>query len=63
MNGSNKIADLIVGDNAKGKHNYSRQILKIDARIAIQQMPYEFSKFVSIEGIYNWSKPKTNDHA
>jgi radical S-adenosyl methionine domain-containing protein 2 len=50
-------------DNAKGKYNYSRPILEVGARIAIQQMPYEFSKFVSRGGIYNWSKPKTNNHA
>lgn len=63
MNGSNKIAVLIDSDNSKGKHNYIRPILKIGERIAIQQMPYEFSKFVSRGGIFIWSKPKTNDHA
>lgn len=43
-------------DNAKGKHTYSEQILEIGARLAIQQMSYDFSKFVSRGGIYNWKK-------
>ena len=50
-------------DNATGKHNYSRPILDIGARLAIQQMSYDFSKFVSRGGIYNWSKPNSNSNA
>ena len=42
-------------DNAKGKHNYSRPILEIGARLAIQQVNYDFSKFVERGGIYNWT--------
>lgn len=46
-------------DNAQGKHNYSKPILEIGSRLAIQQVNYNFSKFVSRGGIYDWSKPKT----
>jgi radical S-adenosyl methionine domain-containing protein 2 len=44
-------------DNTKGAHTYSKPILEIGARLAIQQMSYDFSKFVSRGGIYNWTKP------
>lgn len=44
-------------DNATGRHNYSRPILEIGSRLAIQQVNYDFSKFVSRGGIYNWSNP------
>lgn len=42
-------------DNAEGKHNYSRPILEIGSRLAIQQVSYDFRKFVSRGGIYHWS--------
>jgi radical S-adenosyl methionine domain-containing protein 2 len=45
-------------DNATGTHNYSRPILEIGSRLAIQQVNYDFSKFVSRGGIYDWTKPK-----
>lgn len=45
-------------DNATGTHNYSRPILEISSRLAIQQVNYDFSKFVSRGGIYDWTKPK-----
>ena len=41
-------------DNANGKHNYSRPILEIGSRLAIQQVNYDFSKFVRRNGIYDW---------
>lgn len=41
-------------DNTIGQHAYSRPILEIGARLAIQQMQYDFGKFVSRGGIYNW---------
>lgn len=41
-------------DNTTGEHNYSKPILEIGARLAIQQMNYDFQKFVSRGGIYNW---------
>lgn len=44
-------------DNQAGAHNYSRPILEIGARLAIQQVNYDFSKFVLRGGIYNWTKP------
>ena len=44
-------------DNTTGTHNYSRSILEIGSRLAIQQVSYDFSKFVSRGGIYNWTKP------
>lgn len=46
-------------DNAKGKHNYSRPILEIGARIAIQQVNYDFNKFVERSGIYDWKNKKS----
>lgn len=42
-------------DNTKGRHTYSRPILEIGARLAIQQVSYDFGKFVSRGGIYNWT--------
>ncbi|MBL0200360.1 MAG: hypothetical protein IPP81_09320 [Chitinophagaceae bacterium] len=42
-------------DNTIGEHRYSRPILEIGARLAIQQMQYDFGKFVERGGIYNWS--------
>lgn len=42
-------------DNTLGKHSYSRPILEIGARLAIQQMQYDLEKFVLRGGIYNWS--------
>ena len=46
-------------DNAMGKHNYSRPILEIGSRLAIQQVNYDFSKFVSRGGIYHWTRPQS----
>lgn len=34
-------------DNAKGTHNYSKPILEVGARIAIQQVNYDFPKVCS----------------
>lgn len=42
-------------DNAQGTHNYSHPILEIGARLAIQQVNYDFNKFVKRDGIYDWS--------
>jgi radical S-adenosyl methionine domain-containing protein 2 len=42
-------------DNAEGTHNYSLPILEIGARLAIQQVNYDFNKFVKRDGIYDWS--------
>jgi len=46
-------------DNAKGKHNYSRPILEVGARIAIQQVNYDFDKFIERGGIYDWKNKKS----
>jgi len=46
-------------DNAEGKHNYSRPLLEIGARLAIQQVNYDFDKFVDRGGIYRWAKKKS----
>ncbi len=45
-------------DNAEGKHNYSRPILEIGARLAIQQANYDFDKFLDRGGIYRWKRQK-----
>lgn len=42
-------------DNTNGIHNYSRPILEIGARLAIQQVRYDFGKFIQRQGIYDWS--------
>jgi radical S-adenosyl methionine domain-containing protein 2 len=47
-------------NNTTGGHTYSKPILDIGARLAIQQMSYDFSKFVSRGGIYDWTKPNSN---
>ena len=41
-------------DNTWGFQKYSRPILEIGARLAIQQMEYSFPKFVNRGGIYSW---------
>jgi radical S-adenosyl methionine domain-containing protein 2 len=41
-------------DNANGTHNYSKPILEIGARKAIQQVDYNFDKFILREGLYDW---------
>ena len=46
-------------DNAKGKHNYSSAILEVGARIAIQQVNYDFNKFIERGGIYEWNNNKS----
>ena len=50
-------------DNTTGGHTYSKPILDIGARLAIQQVRYDFSKFVSRGGIYDWSKPNFEKNA
>lgn len=41
-------------DNTRGTHLYSRPILEIGAKLAIQQMNYDEAKFIDRGGIYNW---------
>ena len=41
-------------DNTGGSHNYSQPILEIGAKKAIQQVNYDFDKFISRDGLYNW---------
>lgn len=43
-------------DNAEGKHHYSRPILEIGSRLAIQQVNYDFGKFIDREGFYQWHR-------
>ena len=43
-------------DNTAGKYNYSRPILEIGARLAIQQVNYDFARFVSRSGFYVWTR-------
>ena len=42
-------------DNTIGQQTYSRPILEIGVRLAIQQMQYDLEKFKLRGGIYNWS--------
>ncbi len=46
-------------DNANGVHNYSKSINDIGARLAIQQVNYDFEKFIERGGIYNWKDIKS----
>jgi radical S-adenosyl methionine domain-containing protein 2 len=41
-------------DNVDGRHRYSRPILELGARLAIQQMRYDFKKFLGRKGQYDW---------
>lgn len=41
--------------NSTGSHVYSRRITEVGVRLAIQQMNYDFPKFVSRGGVYDWS--------
>lgn len=43
-------------DNAEGKHNYSNPILEIGIYKAIEQVNYNFVKFISRGGIYQWTR-------
>lgn len=45
-------------DNTEGRHNYSLPILEVGARIAIQQVNYDFNKFIERGGIYDWKNNK-----
>jgi radical S-adenosyl methionine domain-containing protein 2 len=42
-------------DNVDGRHHYSRPILELGARLAIQQMRYDFNKFLGRKGQYDWA--------
>lgn len=41
-------------DNVDGMHRYSKPILEFGARLAIQQMRYDFEKFLERKGQYDW---------
>jgi radical S-adenosyl methionine domain-containing protein 2 len=45
-------------DNSKGKHTYSSPITEVGSRIAIQQVSYDFGKFVARRGIYKWKRSR-----
>jgi radical S-adenosyl methionine domain-containing protein 2 len=45
-------------DNAKGTHNYSRQILEVGVETAIQEMNYDLQKFILRGGQYDWTQVK-----
>ncbi len=42
-------------DNAEGAHRYSRPILEVGTRIAIQQMRYDEGKFTARGGRWSWA--------
>lgn len=43
-------------DNVDGKHSYSKPILEVGARLAIQQVRTDFKKFINRGGIYSWER-------
>lgn len=45
-------------DNTTGRNNYSESILEVDCHKAIQQVNYDFAKFISRGGIYDWVNTK-----
>ena len=45
-------------ENITGTHLYSRPITEIGAKLAIQQVNYNQTKFIERGGIYNWILPK-----
>lgn len=46
-------------DNSKGFHNYSRPILDYGVELALKEVNYDFQKFTSRGGIYNWEIDKS----
>jgi radical S-adenosyl methionine domain-containing protein 2 len=45
-------------DNATGTHNYSRQIIEVGVKTALQEVNYDLSKFLSRGGQYDWTRTK-----
>jgi len=46
-------------ENSKGEHKYSKPIIEVGARSAIEEMDYSLSKFIQRGGVYDWeSKTK-----
>lgn len=48
-------------DNTNGKHNYSKPILEIGSRLALQQVNYDIKKFIRRGGVYDWNIDKKHD--
>jgi len=40
--------------NSNGRHVYSDPILEIGVHIAFNQMSYDYNKYISRNGVYNW---------
>ena len=45
-------------DNAAGSHNYSEPILEVGVAKALEGVNYDFQKFASRGGVYNWKIEK-----
>lgn len=45
-------------DNTKGTYHYSKPILEIGVKKAIKQVDYDFNKFISRDGQYDWKIQK-----
>jgi len=43
-------------DNASGTYNYSRPIIEVGAKTAMEEVNYDVSKFISRGGLYDWIK-------
>lgn len=41
-------------DNTQGKHNYSRSILEVGVQKALEEITYDFERFVERGGLYAW---------
>lgn len=47
-------------ENTTGAHTYSNRILEVGGIQALEQMGYNFSKFIERGGIYDWNKSRLN---
>jgi radical S-adenosyl methionine domain-containing protein 2 len=43
-------------DDLTGTHSYSKPILEVGVEQALQQVSFDFNKFLGRGGKYNWSK-------
>lgn len=47
-------------DNAEGKHRYSKPILEVGARLAIQEVQQDYSKFIKRDGAWDFTQTKNS---
>jgi len=50
-------------DNTSGKHIYSKKIIEVGIETALNDINFNYKKFVERGGIYNWNSKKINNNA